>query len=283
MARSYSSPLILIVVIASQCLITGCESESTGTHELLNAVLWVQTAAEYSAACEQNFTTARVRLDQALEDSQWTAAVEQKTSGAAYGELPPAIICDVDETVLSNSRFDARLVADGIEYNQDLWKDWVKEASAPPLPGAKAFIDYARAKGVSVFFVTNRKAVSKDKTLANLRTAFGPEISEDELLCRGETDEWGPDKKTRRSHLAKTHRILLLLGDDLNDFISFGEAPPEERVALAHDHRDRWGTKWIIFPNPIYGSWERSLYGYEDALSHSAKLQQKLGVLDIQK
>jgi acid phosphatase len=283
MLKSHAKAWLVCVVIIGQCCFIGCEKDTPNTHELLNAVLWVQTAAEYEAACEQNFALARVRLDEALRDREWTAAVEQEMIKIEFGDLPPAIICDVDETVLSNSEFDARLVADGIGYSSDLWKEWVERASAPPLRGARAFIEYARANGVKVFYVTNRKAASKEKTLTNLRAVFGADISENELLCRGEIDKWGRDKTTRRSHLARTHRIVLLLGDDLNDFISFGKASPEKRVELAHEHRRRWGTRWIIFPNPLYGSWERSLYSYEDTLSRSEKLQSKHSAVNIQR
>jgi 5'-nucleotidase (lipoprotein e(P4) family) len=290
--RSYRLAWIVCVAVISQSFLIGCRADSgrpgeeasaNGTHELLNAVLWVQTAAEYEAICEQTFALARARLDEGLGDPEWTAAVEQDTQQTEFRDLPPAVIVDVDETVLGNSQFDARLAADGIDYDKDLWKAWVRQASAKPLPGAQAFIEYAREKGVDVFFVTNRWAASEEKTLANLRAVFHADISEDELMCRGEIDGWGPDKTTRRSYLAQTHRIVLLLGDDLNDFISFGDAPPEERIKMAHDRRDYWGSKWIIFPNPIYGSWERALYGYNEALGRHEKLRLKHDALDIQK
>ncbi|MFH1314274.1 MAG: HAD family acid phosphatase [Candidatus Eisenbacteria bacterium] len=283
MIKSYVKVWILCVAVVGQCFVIGCGKDSDRTHELLNAVLWVQTAAEYQAVCEQSFTLARVRLDEGLADPEWTAAVEQEPLKIELEKLPPAVICDVDETVLDNSEFDARLVADGVEYSSDLWNDWVEQAIAPPLTGAQAFIAYARANGVHVFFVTNRKATSKDKTLANLRDAFGADISEDDLLCRGEIDEWTDDKTTRRLHLAGTHRIVLILGDDLNDFIFFGTASPEKRTKLAHEHRGKWGTKWIIFPNPLYGSWEKSLYDYEVTLPHNKKLSRKYGAINFQK
>jgi 5'-nucleotidase (lipoprotein e(P4) family) len=282
MVRPYRLAWIVCVVVLTQCLAAGCRADSTETHELLNAVLWVQTAAEYEALCEQIFALAGIRLDEALDDADWTAAVEQEGEAVSFNDLPPAVIVDVDETVLGNTEFDARLAAEGIDYDEALWKEWVAKASAPPLVGAKAFIEYARERGVRVFFVTNRKAASEAKTLSNLRAAFDSDISEDDLLCRGELKDWGPDKTTRRSYIARTHRILLLLGDDLNDFISFGSASPEERRELAQEQRHRWGTTWIILPNPVYGSWERALYDYDDRLSRTEKLRHKREALEIQ-
>jgi 5'-nucleotidase (lipoprotein e(P4) family) len=289
MLRSFLRSHFVYPAMIAQAFLFGCHADSgrhadevgqSGTHELLNAVLWVQTAAEYEAICEQTFALAGTKLIESFEDPTWTAAVEQETG---FEDLSPAVIVDVDETVLGNSQFDARLAAEGIDYDQDLWGAWVRQAGALPLPGAQRFIDLAQANGVEVFFVTNRGPSSEEKTLANLRDAFRLDISEEHVLCRGEKPEWGSDKSTRRSYLAQTHRILLLLGDDLNDFVSLGNAPPEERMALVRDHRHRWGSEWIIFPNPIYGGWERALYGYDDNLNRPEKLRLKHDALDVQK
>jgi acid phosphatase len=67
----------------------------------LNAVLWVQTSVEYRANSLQAYALAGRLLDDALADPRWTAALEQ--TGGDYRDLPPAVIVDVDETVLDNS------------------------------------------------------------------------------------------------------------------------------------------------------------------------------------
>src|SRR5690242_6899130 len=74
------------------------------THENLNAVVWTQTAAEYRAVAKQAYRLARLQLDAALADPTWTAATEQTNVSPT---LPPAIVLDLDETVLDNSAFQA--------------------------------------------------------------------------------------------------------------------------------------------------------------------------------
>ena len=69
-------------------------------HENLNAVLWVQSAAEYRASALQTYRAAEASMIRALQDKSWTAAIEQRRP---VPDLPPAVILDLDETVLDNS------------------------------------------------------------------------------------------------------------------------------------------------------------------------------------
>lgn len=228
------------------------------THELLNPTLWIQTSAEYRVVCRTTYAMAARALDAALLDPTWTAAVEQAGSFAA---LPPAVIMDLDETVLDNSPFAARLVADRIPYNQKVWSDWVARSEAQALPGSLEFIRYAESKGVTVFYVTNRTADQEAATRANLaRLGVALPADTDTVLMSRERPEWRSDKGPRRAHVAAGHRILLQVGDDLGDFLSGAQDSPENRVALAERNAGAWGTRWFLIPNPMNGSWEMSLY-----------------------
>ena len=77
------------------------------THEMLNAALWRQSSAEYPAIARQTYRLAQLNLDQALADPQWTAALEQ--TGDTTG-LPPAIIADLDETILDDTSYEVRII-----------------------------------------------------------------------------------------------------------------------------------------------------------------------------
>ena len=278
-----SSALVVITIAASVVLVhcgNGADDSIQRTHELLNAVLWVQSSAEYEVACLQVFDLATRSLVEALADSEWTA-IRAQQGMPNLRRLPPAIIVDVDETVLSNSRFDARTVSLDTQYNQALWDEWVAKSNAEPTPGSTGFLAYAEARGVEVFFVTNRKHHNKDATLRNLQLAFGDGIDTTHLLCRGDRDDWSSrDKTPRREYLAQEFRILLLVGDDLNDFVWHEERPPGGRKTLALNNREYWGTKWILVPNPMYGSWEEAVYGYGSTASRSEKIEAKYGSLD---
>lgn len=54
----------------------------------------------------------------------------------------------------------------------------------------------------------------------------------------------------------KDHKLVMLFGDNLLDFTDPKEATAESREALIEKHKDDFGKKYIIFPNPMYGSWK---------------------------
>jgi 5'-nucleotidase (lipoprotein e(P4) family) len=285
--RSHWSNAVIVFGLAV-AMLAGCAGRHVAprhqdtpreTHELLNAVLWVQTSAEYDFACRQIYTLARLNLDEALSDRTWTAALEQT---GAYESLPPAVVLDADETALDNSAFEAMLIRETEEYNKPLWYAWVEKASADAVPGAREFVQYAFDHGVAVFFVTNRDYAIEEPTVRNLRDLFGPAVTAENVLTRGEKEGWTSDKTSRRAYVAAGHRVLLLIGDDYNDFAYLGEPPPEARLEAVRQHSDYWGTKWIILPNPMYGGWEQALYGYKRSLPDAAKLEAKYKHLDTE-
>ena len=207
----------------------------------------------------------------------WTAALEQQGEVA---DLPPAVIADLDETLLDNSPYEADRIRVGGRFEPVSWNAWVTRARAAAIPGAAEFVHYAAARGVTVFYVTNRAAVLEEATRVNLAALGFPLAGDrDTLLMPGERPDWGSDKSPRRAEVARSFRILLLVGDDLGDFVSGARARPEERVALAESHTERWQRQWILLPNPYYGSWERALVDHERDLSEAEILRRKLGRL----
>lgn len=246
---------------------------------VLDATLWMQTSAEYAALSRQTWTAASRLLPEALADTSWTAAIEQ---AAGAGTLPPAVIVDVDETVLDNSPYAARLIERDESFSEATWADWVEEAQARPVPGAVEFAREARALGIEIFYVTNRLANLEEATKRNLEAmGFPPGEAADVLLLKDEREEWGSDKETRRAWVAERYRILLLAGDDLNDFTTGARgAGVEARAALVDRYEDMWGTRWIVFANPTYGSWVSALLEGLDTPSSAEINRRKLDSLD---
>jgi len=247
------------------------QADGPGRTELLNGVLWVQTSVEHDAAYEQAYRLARAMLDRARKDKTWTAAIEQRPG---YQHLPPAVILDIDETILDNSPEEAEKAESGSPPG--LWEEWVGQESATALPGALEFTRYAASNHVEVIYVTNRDAATKDaarRTLARL--GFPLQRAGASIYCRGERPEWGTDKGSRRQAIALQYRILLLIGDDLGDFLSGVRVSTEERRRLAAPYASRWGERWIVLPNPMYGSWEDALYGNDGGLSRADQLRQE--------
>jgi acid phosphatase len=228
-----------------------------GACDGLDGVLWFQTAEEARQLQRQAFLAARRALDRALEDPAWSALGQ----GAEAATLPVAVIADVDETLLDNSPFEGWMLRSGRTFNPADWTSWVDAAEARPLAGALEFARYAAERGVTLFYVTNRDAEHEAATLENLRREGFPLRDDlDVLLLRGERPEWRSDKQGRRDLVAAGFRVVLLLGDDLNDFLTgVYDATPERRAELAAAAADRFGTSWFVLPNPHYGSWKRAI------------------------
>ena len=245
---------------------------------LLDSTVWAGTAVEHDGLILQAYHQARIMLDRALHDRKWTAAPEQE--GRPFRNLPPAIVMDVDETILDNSPFEAHEVVTGGQYDENEWQAWVAKAKAAALPGAVEFTKYARSRGVTVFYVTNRASSQKAATHSNLEADGFPFDSRiDTLYCRGEKPDWGSDKTTRRAEIAARYRILLLFGDDLGDFVSGAVGSLAHRHELMERYRENWGTKWIALPNAMYGSWESALFASASNPDERQKRRLKYDVL----
>jgi acid phosphatase len=234
-------------------------------NSLINAALWVQSSAEYRASALQTYNAARRMVDVALADRRWSA-----TGQSAVSRLQPAVILDLDETSLDNSRFEARAVRAGVTYTVPMWDEWVSNSEAEAVPGAKEFLDYVTAKKITPFYITNRKAHEEPGTRANLVKLGFPVVTgidpndpaADNLFVRGERPEWsGRDKAPRRDWVSNRYRVLAVLGDDLNDFVNAGELTTSERDVIITNTAANWGTKWFMVPNPMYGSWLDILTG----------------------
>jgi 5'-nucleotidase (lipoprotein e(P4) family) len=235
-------------------------------HDNLNGVLWMQSAAEYKANARQTFAAAQAMLPEALKDKKWTALVEEEKGAEDIRPLPPAVIVDVDETVLDNSSYQANLVLQDGVFDPKTWGEWTKKREARAVPGAVEFARAANDKGVKVLYVTNRSSDQEVDTRANL-SALGFPLQqaegEDLVLCQGEKQEWTSAKGTRRRELAQKYRIIMVIGDNLGDFVDNYKGSITERDEVIEKHAAWWGYRWFMLPNPTYGSWESAVIGKE--------------------
>lgn len=241
----------------------------------LHATLWVQSSAEYEAAAIQTYHSAGAMLDEAIKDTTWTAAVEQTGN---FSMKPPAIILDVDETVLDNSPYQARLLEDDAHFDSGSWNAWAREGNADAVPGAVDFLTAASARGVKIFYVTNRDAEVEPGTRANLRKLGFPmkeQQGEDIVLTKNEQEGWGSDKTSRRNVITAGYRVIMLFGDNLGDFIGDAKGNADSRASKFAPYTDRWGKSWFMLPNPMYGYWEGALYDYDYGMTPESKLLEK--------
>jgi acid phosphatase len=238
---------------------------SSPAHERLHAVLWMQHSAEYKAAALQAFALARANLDRALQQPEsWAPAYPSERPEATSGY---AIIVDLDETVLENAREEGTHVALGLHtFDLDIWNAWVRKAESGALEGAVELLAYAAARGVRTYYVTNRADVAGLPAIREnlLRVGF-PVPDDDVLLVKDAAGTSGSDKESRRKIVAARHRVLLMIGDDLGDFLSVAGLSGAARDEATLKARRRWGWQWIVVPNPSYGSWERAFSAPGDA------------------
>lgn len=276
-SRTRYSANTLFLLFLSMFVFSCTATKEVSDHPTTQATLWVQNAAEYRALTSMVYQTATANLALAIEDSYWSAVAYQDNN---YQNLPPAIILDVDETVLDNSAFQARMIKQGTDFNLEQWNNWVMEAKAEAVPGALAFTKLASEKDITIFYLTNRLASVEEGTRKNLRALGFPLAPEqDVILSNNERSNWTSDKINRRQYVAENYRVLMLFGDDLNDFIPSKDISENKRESLVSDNHRKWGREWYILPNPVYGSWEQALYNFSNSLSDKEKediIMQKL-------
>lgn len=230
-----------------------------------NAVTWVQNSAEYSLLAKQTYRAALSQLYVGCRDCKWSADEVQVVEGN-YEHKPPAIILDVDETVLDNSAYNARNIVQGKEYSTEAWNAWCQEAQADAIPGALDFVNAAQGLGIKVFYVTNRRDVVKPATIKNL-SELGFRVDDSTLLTKNPDQGRGDDKVSRRAMIAEDHRIVLLIGDSMSDLCSGMDVQnTKRRNEIANTKTQMLGSRWIMMPNPVYGSWQRALPKDEKAL-----------------
>ena len=274
-ARLWQSLFLLNALIATEMIVA--EDTKKDVRDLkeqnIMSVLYQQTAAERLAGSLQTFRSAKQALDNALADPSWSALPGQDIQGKK-----PAIIVDVDETVLDNTAYEARMILDGTKYPEG-WVSWGKEAAATEVPGAKDFLNYAASKDVTIFYITNRVVELKEATQNNLTKLGIPwDQTKKTILMRGENN-WGSDKGSRRALVAQEYRVLLMAGDNLGDFVDAKDnnLSPQQRKAIVEEYADYWGEKWFMLQNIAYGDWEGALYDFDYSLSpdevHNTRLE----------
>ena len=249
-------------VLATVVLATGCaqkteekkeenksgDNKITLTYDQLRSrentmgTLWYQNAAEVDALYQQGYNVATNKLKELLK---------QPTN------KPYSIVLDIDETVLSNIPFQVKMIKDGTAFNPKLWDEWVQKAEATPVAGAKEFLQFADKNKVQIYYISDRTDAQVDATIKNLEAQGLPVQGRDHLMFKKEGDK---SKEGRRQEVLKHTNLVMLFGDNLVDFAEFSTKSETDRDKMFEQLKSEFGDKFIIFPNPMYGSWESAVY-----------------------
>jgi 5'-nucleotidase (lipoprotein e(P4) family) len=201
---------------------------------------WFRSSAEYQALARQIYRSAEQR-------------VRELAAGRARGSW--AVILDADETVVDNSEYQRRIAARGEVYQTATWQAWVRERRAGAVPGAREFLIAVAELGGRIAIVTNRDDVVCEDTRANIRALM---IPFDVVLCRvGGVSDKVPRfdavaNGTAAPGTLPPLEVLLWVGDNIQDFPRLTQAVRDEAAAAY----DPFGQRYIVLPNPMYGSWE---------------------------
>jgi 5'-nucleotidase (lipoprotein e(P4) family) len=232
--------LVLTFSCAAQKTTTPATYPSNTREYQLGSYLWYQTSGELKALCYQAFNLGKMKLERDLEN---------KYNGKR------AVVFDIDETVLDNSFSGAYEVKNNIPWDQEKFNQWVAMKRAEALPGAVEFIEFAQKNRVEVIYISNRTQSQKEDTLLNFKR-LGINAKKENLYFLG--DDWS--KEARRKAVLSKYHVVLYFGDNLGDFHKDWDGKSSvERRALVDQHREDFGEKFIILPNPLYGDWEKSL------------------------
>ncbi|MBQ7219675.1 MAG: 5'-nucleotidase, lipoprotein e(P4) family [Synergistaceae bacterium] len=233
-------------------------------NEMVNAVLWVQTSAEYRALCYQAYNTA---LEQVI------TAAENLSSE----DKPLAIVLDCDETVIDNISAFAGIIGTD-SSGSGMLSAWVKAREAEAMPGAEEFLKAVDALSVDIFYVTNREEAMREDTMRNMESMGFPQIDMKHVVLK---DGEG-SKDSRFSRIESDYDVVVYLGDTAHDFpIEIYGRDKDSRNETADENQALFGRKYIVLPNPVYGPWMSAIAENYGKMTPSEKHRAKTDALHI--
>ena len=249
--------LILATLIGVTLL--SCETEKQKlSNQLTMSTLWYQQSAEMMQSYLQSYQYAKLLLDKKIENRR--------------SEKPAAVVLDIDETVLDNSPYEVMLIDSGKTYSYNTWKQWTDAARAEALPGALEFVNYAKEKGVEVFYISNRSTEELATTIVNLKDKNFPNASEQYMAFKEGTS----DKTERRNKVLENYDVLVFVGDNLTDYSEiFADRGSDMGKALVEKHKAELLENFVMLPNPMYGEWEGAIYNNDYTIADSTKLKMR--------
>lgn len=259
--------ILLLAFLCYSCTVNR-KNELSGTENqdnLLLSVLWYQKSAEMKALYLQGYNIAKKSLAEKIKTSD--------------DGKPAAVVLDIDETILDNSPAEAYLIKNNVPFSDEIWKNWVSKAEAEACPGALEFTKYADSLGVEIFYITNREMPGElVPTIKNLKKLGFPSADEKHLVLK----QGVSSKEERRNDINRDFRIVMLIGDNLADFDAvFDKRAGDLGFKSVYDNAWKFGSEFIILPNPMYGPWIDAATRDQDAPVLRERIIRSLNVFNI--
>lgn len=184
------------------------------------------------------------------------------------GTKPYAAVFDADETLIWNLGPMRYFAEKGTAFDPKIWDQWEKTGAgkAVAMPGTVEMVARLRAAGITVIANTNRSVANAKGSEDTLSAAGLGEFKHGETLFLMGDDATGSSKDGRRAAIASKYCVIILAGDQLGDFsqqFNVKDLPAAQRMALATSAGAAalWDKGWFLFPNPVYGPWEKMGWG----------------------
>lgn len=229
-----------LTALAAACLLTGAAIaqpagdarviQPPNLGELKQQLLVYRKSGDYERQLAAVATKARAYIEQRVVEV-----------------VRPALVLDIDETSLSNwpqimandFGYIASGACDRLPKGPCGVKAWDRKATAPAIKSTLMLFKAARAKGVSVFFITGRDESERGATIRNLRRAgyrgWTKLIMKPVgLSVKSATDFKAPE---RAKISAQGYTIIANMGDQPSD--------------LAGGNPNDWAAQFLL-PNPFY-------------------------------
>ena len=228
---------------------------------LTTASVWYHTSADYRALVYQAYNHANRLISQ------------QPTDKPA-----PAIVLDIDGTILDMSALPASATAHRRGPDTAIRNQWFMEQNLTALPGSLAFLNKAKKEGYEIFYLSDRPLSSgladherdlEAATVGNLRKLGFPNADSTHVIlkqeyCPKKLPSCGKEFKRKAIQTGKVdgidHPTYLYIGDLMTDFdlVEQGLKPgSKDDIASV---KEQFGRHYIILPNPTQHTWMRRVY-----------------------
>ncbi|MER6122659.1 HAD family acid phosphatase [Streptomyces sp. NPDC001795] len=172
-----------IAALAAACVVAGGalygagaatagQSTANSTHEPYNIGLLVKDIDTYygttldSNGVYQASADSPYAKDLAHIEADAKHYIDKAARKAHHRGEKPAVVFDIDDTLLLSLDYEKKT---NYTYNPATWADYVAKADRPAVPGTPALVQYAKDKGVEVFYNSGLKEAQRSAAVENLK------------------------------------------------------------------------------------------------------------------